>query len=111
LGIAIDGGVRMKKIQEACTVGSNQACVRTSYMQVTGFVGSAGGGVVRGIAGAKVATAFVGGIALAFGVTFGAPALAIIAVAGAAAGAYYSGSGGGGFGEYVGDIIYQRVKR
>lgn len=67
----------MKKIQEACTVGSNQACVRTSYMQVTGFVGSAGGGVVRGIAGAKVATAFVGGIALAFGVTFGAPALAI----------------------------------
>ncbi|MFX1712921.1 LysM peptidoglycan-binding domain-containing protein [Stutzerimonas stutzeri] len=111
LGIAIDGGVRMNKIQEACTVGSNQACARTSYMQVTGFVGSAGGGAVGGIAGAKVATAFVGGIALAFGVTFGAPALAIIAVAGAAAGAYYGGSGGGGFGEYVGDIIYQRVKR
>ncbi|WP_312955466.1 LysM peptidoglycan-binding domain-containing protein [Pseudomonas songnenensis] len=111
LGIAIDGGVRMNKIQEACTVGSNQACARTSYMQVTGFVGSAGGGAVGGIAGAKVATAFVGGIALAFGVTFGAPALAVIAVAGAAAGAYYGGSGGGGFGEYVGDIIYQRVER
>ena len=107
----------MNKIQEACTVGSNQACARTSYMQVTGFVGSAGGGAVGGIAGAKVATAFVGGIALAFGVTFGAPALAVIAViaviavAGAAAGAYYGGSGGGGFGEYVGDIIYQRVER
>jgi len=101
----------MNKIQEACTVGSNQGCARTSYMQVTGFVDSAGGGVVGGIAGAKVATAFVGGIALAFGVTFGAPALAIIAVAGAAAGTYYGGSGGGGFGEYVGDIIYQRVKR
>lgn len=101
----------MNKIQEACTVGSNQACARTSYMQVTGFVGSADGGVLGGIAGAKVATAFVGGIALAFGVTFGAPALAIIAVAGAAAGAYYGGYGDGGFGEYVGDIIYQRAKR
>ncbi len=50
-------------------------------MQVTGFVGSAGDGAVGGIAGAKVATAFVGGIALAFGVTFGAAALAVIAIA------------------------------
>ncbi len=65
-------------------------------MQVAGFVGSAGDGAVGGIAGAKVATAFVGGIALAFGVTFGAPALAVIAIAGAAAGTYYGGSGGRG---------------
>ena len=48
---------------------------------------------------------------LAFDVTFGASALAVTAIAGAAAGAYYGGSGGGGFGEYVGDIIYQRVNR
>lgn len=49
-------------------------------MQVTGFVGSAGDGAVGGIAGAKVATAFVGGIALAFGVTFGAAALAVLSL-------------------------------
>jgi hypothetical protein len=72
---------------------------------------NAGGGAVGDIAGAKVATAFVGGIALAFDVTLGASALAVAAIAGAAAGAYYGGSGGGGFGEYVGDIIYQRVNR
>ncbi|TLX54798.1 LysM domain-containing protein [Stutzerimonas nosocomialis] len=109
LGIAIDGGVRLNKIQEACTVGNDQACTRTGYMQVTGFIGSASGGAVGGFAGAQIATAVAGGVALAFGVTVGAPALAVIAIAGAAAGAYYGGSEGGSFGEYMGDIIYQGV--
>lgn len=107
LGIAIDGGVRLNKIKDACTVGNDQACTRTSYMQATGLIGSASVGAVGGLAGAKVATFVVGGAALAFGVTVGAPALAVIAIAGAAAGAYYGGSEGGSFGEYVGDIIYQ----
>ena len=109
LGIAIDGGVRLNAIQEACTVGNDQACTQTSFKQVTGFFGSAGGGAVGGFAGAKVATAVVGGIALAFGVTIGAPVLAVIAIAGAAAGAYYGGSEGGSFGEEVGTIIYQGI--
>lgn len=80
-------------------------------MQVTGFVGSAGGGAVGGIAGAKVATAFVGGIALAFGVTFGAPALAVIAIAGAAAGTYYGGSGGRGLASMSAILFTKRVKK
>ncbi|WAE52482.1 LysM peptidoglycan-binding domain-containing protein [Stutzerimonas frequens] len=109
LGIAIDGGVRLNAIQEACTVGNDQACTQTSFKQVTGFFGSAGGGAVGGFAGAKVATAVVGGIALAFGVTIGAPVLAVIAIAGAAAGAYYGGSEGGSFGEEVGTIIYRGI--
>ncbi len=109
LGIAIDGGVRLNKIQEACTVGNDQACTRTGYMQVTGFIGSASGGAVGGFAGGQIATAVAGGVAIAFGVTVGAPALAVIAIAGAAAGAYYGGSEGGSFGEYMGDIIYQGV--
>ena len=106
LGVAIDFGVRLNRIQEACTVGANQACTRTGYMQLTGFLGSAGGGAVGGVAGAKIATAFAGGIALAFGVTVGAPALAVIAIAGAATGAYLAGSSGGAFGEYLGNEIY-----
>ena len=109
LGIAIDGGVRLNAIQEACTVGNDQVCTQTSFKQVTGFFGSAGGGAVGGFAGAKVATAVVGGIALAFGVTIGAPVLAVIAIAGAAAGAYYGGSEGGSFGEEVGTIIYRGI--
>ncbi|WP_028239107.1 LysM peptidoglycan-binding domain-containing protein [Stutzerimonas azotifigens] len=107
LGIAIDGGIRLDRVHEACTVGNNQVCTKTSFKQVTGFMGSAGGGAVGGIAGAKIATAAAGGIAIAFGVTVGAPVLAVIAIAGAAAGAYYGGSSGGSFGENVGDIIYQ----
>jgi hypothetical protein len=107
LGIAIDGGVRLSRINDACSIGNSQACAKTSYQQVGGFLGSAGGGAVGGVAGAKIATAVVGGVAIAFGVTLGAPVLAVIAIAGAAAGAYYGGSAGGTTGEELGDIVYQ----
>ena len=87
-------------------MGSSQTCSQTSYQQVGGFVWSAGGGAVGGIAGAKLATAVIGGVAIAFGVTVGAPALAVIAITGAATGAYLAGSSGGSFGEYLGNEIY-----
>nr|WP_286775556.1 hypothetical protein [[Pseudomonas] sp. BICA1-14] len=106
LGIAIDGGVRLNRIHDACSVGSSQTCSQTSYQQVGGFAWSAGGGAVGGIAGAKLATAVLGGVAIAFGVTVGAPALAVIAITGAATGAYLAGSSGGAFGEYLGNEIY-----
>ncbi|WP_312956777.1 LysM peptidoglycan-binding domain-containing protein [Stutzerimonas nitrititolerans] len=109
VGIAIDGGVRLSKINDACSVGSSQICSQTSYQQVGGFVWSAAGGAVGGVAGAKVAAAVAGGIALAFGVTVGAPVMVVIAIAGAAGGAYYGGSAGGTTGETLGDMIYHWI--
>lgn len=111
LGIAIDGGVRLNRIHDACSVGSSQTCSQTSYQQVGGFVWSAAGGAVGGVAGAKVATAVAGGIALAFGVTVGAPAIIVIAIAGAAGGAYFGGSAGGTTGETLGNIIYHWISQ
>jgi murein DD-endopeptidase MepM/ murein hydrolase activator NlpD len=111
LGIAIDGGVRLNRIHDACSVGSSQTCSQTSYQQVGGFVWSAAGGAVGGVAGAKVATAVAGGIALAFGVTVGAPAIIVLAIAGAAGGAYFGGSAGGTTGETLGNIIYHWINQ
>lgn len=109
VGIAIDGGIRTSKIYDACTTGSNQVCKQVAYKQGVGFAGSAGGGMLGGIAGAKAATVVVGGIALVFGVTVGAPIFAVVALVGAGVGAYYGGASGGSAGEELGTIIYELV--
>ncbi len=107
LGIAIDGGVRLNRIHDACTIGNTETCRQVSYKQTGGFVGSAAGGALGGLIGANVATGIVGGIALAFGVTVGAPVLLVIGLVGAGVGAYYGGSGGGDVGEQAGTVIYE----
>nr|WP_059390472.1 LysM domain-containing protein [Pseudomonas toyotomiensis] len=107
LGIAIDGGVRLNRINDACTIGNTETCRQVSYKQTGGFVGSAAGGALGGLIGANVATGIVGGIALAFGVTVGAPVLLVVGLVGAGVGAYYGGSGGGDVGEQAGTVIYE----
>lgn len=110
LGIAIDGGVRLNRIHDACAIGNTETCRQVSYKQTGGFVGSATGGALGGLIGANVATGIVGGIALAFGVTVGAPVLLVVGLVGAGVGAYYGGSGGGDVGEQAGTVIYEWSK-
>lgn len=107
LGIAIDGGVRLNRIHDACTIGNTETCRQVSYKQTGGFVGSAAGGALGGLIGANIATGIAGGIALAFGVTVGAPVLLVVGLVGAGVGAYYGGSGGGNAGEQAGTVIYE----
>ena len=107
VGIAIDGGIRTSKIYDACTTGSNQVCEQVSYKQGGGFVVSVAGGAGGAYAGAKAATLVVGGLALVFGVTVGAPVFAVVALVGAGVGAYYGGKQGGEGGEQIGEAFYQ----
>jgi hypothetical protein len=109
VGIAIEGGIRGSKIQDACTAGSSQVCEQVAYKQVSGLAGSVAGGAGGAYAGAKAATLVMGGLALVFGVTVGAPVLAVVALAGAGVGAYYGGASGGSAGEELGTIIYKLV--
>lgn len=107
LGIAIDGGVRLSRIHDACTGGSVEMCRQVSYKQAGGFSGSASFGALGGYVGAKVAVGIAGGIALALGVTVGAPVLLVVGLVGAGVGAYYGGSEGSDFGERAGTVIYE----
>ena len=110
LGIAIDGGVRLSKINDACSLEDSGSCRRVGFKQIGGFVGSASGGGLGGFLTAQAATAMVGGIALALGVTVGTPVLLVVGIAGAGLGAYYGGSEGGKLGEILGEVIYEGVK-
>ena len=110
LGIAIDIGVRLNNIHEACTVGGADTCPQVKYKQAAGFAGSATGGAFGGYAGAKAAVGIAGGIALVFGVTAGAPVLLVAGIVGAGVGAYLGGKEGGDLGERAGAVIYEWVR-
>lgn len=110
LGIAIDGGVRLNRIHDACSFEDSGSCKQVSFKQIGGFVGSASVGGIGGFLTAQAATAIVGGIALALGVTVGAPVLLVVGLAGAGLGAYYGGSEGGELGEMLGEVIYEGVQ-
>lgn len=110
LGIAIDGGVRLNRIHDACSLEDSGSCKQVSFKQIGGFVGSASVGGIGGFLTAQAATAIVGGIALALGVTVGAPVLLVVGLAGAGLGAYYGGSEGGELGEMLGEVIYEGVQ-
>lgn len=107
LGVAIDGGVRSGRVLEACRSGNADTCQLVRYQQVGGFALAAGGGAVGGYVGAKAATFAMGVVAVVFGVTLGAPVIAIVALTGAAAGAYAAGARLGGFGEWAGEMLYE----
>jgi hypothetical protein len=110
LGIAIDGGVRLNRIHDACSLEDSGSCRHVSFKQIGGFVGSASVGGLGGFLTAQAAKAIVGGIALAFGVTVGAPVLLIVGLAGAGLGAYCGGGEGSKLGEILGEVIYEGVQ-
>src|SRR5690606_19609194 len=92
VGVVVAGGVRGARISDACQSGDKSTCELVRYQQVGGFALTAGGGAVGGYMGAKMATLAVGTVALVFGVTLGAPVIAVVALTGAAVGAYAGGS-------------------
>lgn len=105
LGVFIDGGVRTNRVVEACQAGTSSECKKVTFREGGGFILGAGGGAVTGIAGAQLAIA--GATALVFGVTLGAPIIAIVAITGAAVGSYTGGPTLAKFGEYAGELVYE----
>lgn len=108
LGIAIDGGVRTSRIVDACQTEDAESCRRVTFRQVGGFTASVGGGAAGGYIGAKALTATAAAVAIVFGVTLGAPVIAVVALAGAAIGVYAGGSQVGELGEVAGEFIYEK---
>jgi hypothetical protein len=107
-GIAIDGGVKTSRIVDACQTEDAESCRRMTFRQVGGFTASLGGGAPGGYIGAKALTATAAAVAIVFGVTLGAPVIAVLALTRAAIGVYAGGSQVGELGEVAGEFIYEK---
>ncbi|WP_162690099.1 hypothetical protein [Marinomonas primoryensis] len=81
-----------------------------SYKEVGGLTGSATLGAIGAKVGSAVATGVATGIAVFLGVTIGGVAIIAIGFIGAGVGAYGASQGGGAFGEFIGESIYQYKK-
>ena len=100
IGIALDVGRSGLKIHEACTVGTDKECAKTSFKEGGRLVGSVGGGWGGGFAAAY------GTCNLVFGLeSFGTSLLWCSIVAGAIGG-MVGGRYLGGGGEAIGEEIY-----
>ena len=84
MGIALDVGQSGLKIHEACTVGAEQSCGKTTAGEGGRLVGSLGGGVLGGIAG-------YGACNLVFGVPSAGTSLLWCGIVMGVAGSYTGG--------------------
>ena len=104
-GIALDVGKSGLKIHEACTVGAELSCGKTSAGEGGRLVGSVGGGAVSGIGAVYVTCNLLFGIQ-----TAGTSLLwcgIVAGVAGSYAGGKYIGMGGKATGEVLYETVYQ----
>lgn len=107
VGTSIGGAASYMKVQNVCSAGDSDACVKVKFTEAGSFAGSLGGG---GAAGAALSAAVVGGLCVGLGIpTMGAATLAcglIVVGAGSVAG----GAVGGAIGGWAGEKIYEAVK-
>ncbi|WP_112134696.1 type VI secretion system Vgr family protein [Marinomonas primoryensis] len=110
LAVGVDGLIAADNIKEACTGDDISQCEVVSYKEVGGLTGSATLGAIGAKVGSAVATGVATGIAVFLGVTIGGVAIIAIGFIGAGVGAYGASQGGGAFGEFIGESIYQYKK-
>jgi len=103
VGIALDVGQSGVKIHEACTVGTDKECTKTSFKEGGRLAGSVGGGYVGGIASAYITCNLVLGIE-----TAGTSLLWCGIIAGVAGG-YAGGNVGGSVVGELGDTLYEKT--
>ena len=103
VGIALDIGQSGLKIHEACTVGTDKECAKTSFKEGGRLTGSVAGGTFSGFAAAYVTCNVVFGLESA-----GTSLLWCSIVAGVAGGAV-GGKYGGEFLEKKGETLYNTV--
>ena len=105
VGIALDIGHSGVKIHEACTIGTDQECTKTSFKEGGRLTGSVIGGAGGGFASAYITCNLLLGLE-----TAGTSLLwcgIIAGIAGGYAGGKYAGTGG----EWMGDKIYETTTR
>lgn len=100
VGIAltvVDAGAN---IQEACTVGDDNACRKSKYTQTGKATGSIGGGLAAGYAA-------YAGCNILFGLESAGTSLFFCSIVFGAGAGYFGGKHGGELGESTGDILYK----
>lgn len=105
VGIALDVGQSGVKIHEACTIGSEQQCTKTSFQE-----GGRLGGIVVGGAGGGVLATYVT-CNLIFGIETAGTSLLWCGIVAGVAGSYAGGKYGGDFMKSQGDTLYETIYR
>ena len=101
VGIALDVGNSAVSIHEACTIGSDQQCAKTSFKEGGRLTGSIAGG-----AGSGAATAYLT-CNLLFGLESAGTSLLWCGIVAGSVGGYFGSQFFGGQGKDVGEIIYK----
>jgi len=105
VGIALDVGQSSIKIHEACTVGTDQQCTKTSFKEGGRLTGSVLGGGFGGL------LATYGTCNLLFGLESFGTSLFWCGIVAGAAGGYVGGKYGGEGGNSVGERLYETTLR
>jgi len=105
VGIALDVGQSSIKIHEACTVGTDQQCTKTSFTEGGRLTGS----VIGGSAGGFLAA--YGTCNLIFGLKSAGTSLLWCGIVAGAVGGYAGGKYGGEAVEVAGEKLYERTLR
>ena len=104
-GIALDVGHSGVKIHEACTIGTEQECTKTSFKEGGRLTGSVIGGAGGGFASAYITCN------LLFGLETAGTSLLWCGIVAGAVGGYAGGKHAGSGGEWMGDKIYETTTR
>ncbi|MFD3213947.1 PAAR domain-containing protein, partial [Pseudomonas sp. LR_7] len=86
------------KVQEVCRAGETEECKKVRFTETGSFTGGLIGGVLGGSAG---------GVAVKAVCKFGMWGKAICGIALVGTGSFAGGEGGGGAGEWIGEIVYE----
>jgi len=105
VGIALDGTQSVVKIHEACTVGTDKQCTRTSFKEGGRFAGSASVGAAGGLAASYLTCNVV------FGIESAGTSLLWCGIVAGMVGGYVGGKVGSDVGEWGGDILYETTVR
>lgn len=101
VGIALDVGKSVTTIHEACTVGTDKDCTKTSFKEGGRLTGSVGGGTFGGLAAAY------GTCNLLFGLESAGTSLLWCGIVVGAAGGYFGGKYGGDITGAFGEKLYE----
>ncbi|VAW49893.1 hypothetical protein MNBD_GAMMA04-170, partial [hydrothermal vent metagenome] len=101
-GIALDVGKSGLKIHEACTVGAELSCGKTTAGEGGRLVGSVGAGIGGGLAGYGLCN-------LVFSVPSAGTSLLWCGIVMGVAGGYAGGKFGGNFGKERGEVLYESI--
>ncbi|NWL07131.1 MULTISPECIES: hypothetical protein [Pseudomonas] len=106
IGVALEVASTSLSIKKACTEGREGECKRATIVESGSLAGGVGGGLIGAIGGNLIGMAACG---VVFGIASGGPGAIACGVGGGALGGMVGGEFGSDGGEYLGEILYERV--